>query len=511
MSIAKTLLKGSFLRIIETFVSIAVGFFLLPFMVQQLGTELYGIWILIGSITFSLYLFDFGFATAVTRYISAYIGKKEYENVNRVVSSAFVIYSLLALIIVIATVIISTVSPYFVENDKYGSTIQLLILITGLSIAIEFPFKSFAGITTGYLRYDLLSISRIFIKLLNTSLIVYVLIHSQNLVYVALTGLITATLSNVLYFLIAKYVFKELSIRKEYISKDTLKSLLNYSSWAFVIDISTLLKRHGVIYIIAAFLSPGILTLYYTSNRLVDYANQILYQATSMTTPLFSRFHANNELHELRKNIIIFSRINSLLASFTVYFFFLFGLDLIELWMGPNFDSHLASNILKICLVANIIGYITNPISSAILAIKRPRYLAIMNIIETVLRLLFIFIFLFVFKFGILGVAIGTMTSYLTRPYFMVKFLCKEIDMPMKSYYFSFIKPLMFVLLISSISYYGFYMLNLENSFLTFSLQATISIISFWLFAPFILSNEEKHIIQDLLPGKLKNVMNLYL
>ena len=62
-SLSKRFLKSSLLRTIETFLLIIIGFFMLPFMVSNLGDELYGIWIIVSSITGALYIFDLGFAS----------------------------------------------------------------------------------------------------------------------------------------------------------------------------------------------------------------------------------------------------------------------------------------------------------------------------------------------------------------------------------------------------------------------------------------------------------------
>ena len=52
-------------------VTIAIGVFMLPFMVSHLGEDLYGLWVIIGGLTASLYILDFGFAAAVARFLGS--------------------------------------------------------------------------------------------------------------------------------------------------------------------------------------------------------------------------------------------------------------------------------------------------------------------------------------------------------------------------------------------------------------------------------------------------------
>ena len=90
MSLVKRLFRGSIAQTLHIVVTIGVGLFMLPFMVSQLGESMYGIWILIGGFTATLYLFDFGFATAVTRFMARYIQQEDTRKANQVINSSLI-------------------------------------------------------------------------------------------------------------------------------------------------------------------------------------------------------------------------------------------------------------------------------------------------------------------------------------------------------------------------------------------------------------------------------------
>ena len=44
------ILKGSGFRILQTLVGIVIGLLRMPFLINTLGKELYGLWIVVGSV-----------------------------------------------------------------------------------------------------------------------------------------------------------------------------------------------------------------------------------------------------------------------------------------------------------------------------------------------------------------------------------------------------------------------------------------------------------------------------
>ncbi len=66
--------RGAVSRVLYALVTMAVGFFMMPFLVSHLGRELYGIWVTITSLVNNFYLLDFGFATGVMRSMAVGLG-----------------------------------------------------------------------------------------------------------------------------------------------------------------------------------------------------------------------------------------------------------------------------------------------------------------------------------------------------------------------------------------------------------------------------------------------------
>ena len=297
------------LRTVQTLVNIVIGIFMLPFMISHLGEELYGIWILVGGFIATLHLMDFGFASAVTRFMVRNLTEKKYQSANEVISSAFVIYLVLGLLIALVTFFIAEISHIWVTDPLNVDMVYSVILIVGLALAVEFPFKSFAGVSIAYMRYDLNALSQILVKFLSTAITVWALFEGYDLIAVAWITLGSSILSNLIFYLIASHLFNEMSVSFNKVKYSKVKELAGFSFWAFLTDVSILLQKKLDIFMIGYFIGLSMLTVYYVSLRLVEYALTLLSKATGITMPVFTENFSNNDFEKLCDNVIIFIRI----------------------------------------------------------------------------------------------------------------------------------------------------------------------------------------------------------
>ena len=513
MSLAKKLFRGSVAQTLMTLVNIGVGLFMLPFMISQLGESLYGIWILIGGFTASLYLFDFGFATAVTRFMSRFISKGDDAAANRVINSALVIYTGLSLLVLTATLSIMWISPVWVENPANVEMVQLLIFLTGLSLAISFPFKAFAGIATAYVRYDLMAWTRIAIKLIATACTIAALLSGYKLVAVALIQVGGSLASDLAVLAIARYLFKPLSLKRSFIDKSTIRSLAGYSGWAFLIDVTRLVKGKADIFIIGGLLGTGPLTIYYVGIRLVEYSQDFLSKATGMTTPVFVGYQARNDYEGLRSKTILFVRINLLLGAFAAYGLVLLGEPLIRLWMGAEFQFQQAYQVMAIMIVGRIVAFTFAPLTNVLMAIGKPRLQAYLSMIEAAISLVLIYLALAVFETGIAGAAAAmVLPLFITRTVVQPLIIQKQIGLSLLRLYRSMLTPILLLLLATVLSQNLVLRFLPVESLLTVTANATAISIIYWGLLLLCLTREEWGYIAKMLPdaitsrlSKLKN------
>lgn len=407
MSKAKLLLRGSVLQALESIVAIAVGFITLPLMLKHLGADLYGIWVLVGGFTTLLYIFDLGFASSVTRSVASTIATKNYEKTNSIVNSALVIYSGLAMLILLVVGAIAVFYQLDSQQVISRSAFQWVIMIVGLSIAIEFPFKAFAGLTSAHLRYDLVASYRIVTKLLNTGVLFYLLFNNYGLVAIAILQLATGIVSNLFFLYMARSVYRELQVAPRYISRDIMKELFHFSSWAFLIDINRMLKERIDLFFIGGFVSLAAVSIYYVPVRLVEYTLQLLYKALNLSLPILTGNSSKGEPEKFRANLILFNRINVYFVVLTFFFFLLYGKTILYYWMGASFDYDSAYLILLVLMGARLSALSSNGFNNALYAQAKHKVIAYINFMEAIVTAILLTLFLVVSNKGALGAAVA--------------------------------------------------------------------------------------------------------
>ncbi|MBA6365638.1 hypothetical protein H4J42_18010, partial [Colwellia sp. BRX8-8] len=186
------LVRGASARVLQTLINIGIGFWMLPFLITNLGSADYALWVLVGSVISSYYILDLGLTQAVTRYVAKHIYRKEYDLANNIINTALLIYSLLAVIIFIIIIFaVFYIAPTLVENAKELRTVQVLFIISGLSLGLEFPSKAFPGIINAYMRFDTIAAVRTLGNIFSAIAIYFYISTGYGVVSLAVIVLLT--------------------------------------------------------------------------------------------------------------------------------------------------------------------------------------------------------------------------------------------------------------------------------------------------------------------------------
>jgi O-antigen/teichoic acid export membrane protein len=421
--------------------AILIAFFMMPFLVHNLGDTWYGLWTIATSITGYYHLLDLGFASAVTRYIARHLANNESERANDVVTTSLVIYSVLAAVIIAVTAGISLFADAFVTSKADARILRLIILITGFDLAIEFPFKAFAGIIGANLRYDLQTYNHIFVLLLSTTLTVLLINAGYGVITLALIQLVCAQLTNVLFYLTSKRLFPELQVRAIHFQRTLIRKMFGYSIWSFLISISDQLRLRIAPVIIGLAMTAGAVTHYYVGARFVELFMQMVFRATNIMMPLFTQYHAEKNYAALREKLLFLTKINAILAFFGGGLLVILGKPFIARWMGPDYlDGY---NVLVILTAGIVFEIIITPANNVLYAIAKHRNLAVVNIIEGVVSLVLCLVL--VRHYGIAGVALGSIIPLVAgRLVALPIIVCRQVELPLGQFFIVIAKPLFF-------------------------------------------------------------------
>lgn len=489
------IMKGSVLRVATLVLNLLAMFVLLPIIIHTLGDKMYGLWVLAASLTGYYYILDFGISSSVIRFVSQAIGKEDKNRINPIISNSIAMFSIMACIAVIITIVMIYCIKFFVSTELLNLS-RTLIAIVGLEFVFTLPLRTYEGVMKAFLEFDSFSKLEIAKVVIRTVLLFVILKSGFGILALAVvnSGLNIALYLSAYVYTKIKYPF--ISFKRKFLNWKEMKKLFDFSKFIFLTTLGDILRFRIDTFIIAGFISLSSVAVYSISIKMIDYFMAIMIAVTTVVFPVFSKNEGARNFSVLRKNFIKSTRFTSLASFFIGWNLIIIGKQFIELWVGNEYtDSYIIMVILTIPYIIDLaqrMGY-------GVLQSRNKHYIyALLNGVEGIINLGLTLVL--VKKIGMIGVALGT-----SVPLFILKgiiqpfYVCKHINLNFKKY----LKSISKVWLPISMYFIVAYIISihlLTNSYISIVMFLSIETLLFILLVyKLILTEEEKRWLSKVL------------
>ena len=431
MSTASRLLKGSFFRNADLAVLLGVTFLFTPFIVRSLGDRMYGYWTLIGTLIGYYGLLDFGLTIAASRYISQALGKGDAQELNEVANTAFFLFSLIGLATLAAALASAFACPLFIKDPAEAALLRRAILVLGAATAIGFPFKVYAGIMTSHIEYDSIAYINIARTLLSNAAIYGCLSRGYGLLAVAVISFIVSVLQNAATYAVCKAHYPHIKLSFFRYDAAKVRVMFDYSWKSFVCQIGDMLRFQTDTLLIAAFLNVSLVTPFFVGARLVSGFSQLVLSSVGVMLPVFSRYEGRGDYDAIRSALLTVTTLSTLLSAFVGFSIMFYAKAFIVRWMGPGYE--VSQGIAVILCAGSILGLAQYPGVQLLYGLSKHDQLAVLNTCQAALNVALSVIFMR--RYGIYGVALGTMAETLLFTLFIQPvYICRAVDLPVRAY-----------------------------------------------------------------------------
>ncbi len=407
--------KGIILRNVSSnwiyyFISMAIGFFMMPFIVHRLGTSIYGVWVLILSVTGYTGLLDLGVKSSTIKYIAQYNAIGNYDELNRIINTTRRINRVAALLVLLICFSGAILLDRFLKiNPAHIYDFKITLLILGISSAFSFSFSVFSGIIEGHKRTDLTSIIEISTLIIQTILTVFAVLQGRGLIALGIILLIANVIRQITRYIFAIRIFPQLKIDDSLFSKRLLKKIFSYSLFMFLITLSSKIIFRTDNFVIGIVLGASPVTLYNIGLRFVEYYSTIQAFSTGVLVPFASESEAKNDTVRLKKILLNGTRYSYLLTGLIAPFLIILGKDIIALWMGKTYLPNY--NILLVLIIPYLFVPAFFIIGPLLQGIGNLKFYALTIVLEGIINLALSIIL--AKKIGLIGVALGTAIPFL--------------------------------------------------------------------------------------------------
>ena len=418
----------------------AVGLVIAPFLIQRLGDSLYGLWILMWSLTEGLGLLDLGVRFSVGRQLAAARGKADARAVSAIVSSSLAILSLVGILMFVGTLIFAAVLPHVVDIPPSAlSTARNTMILVGLGFAIHTVLSIFDAGLWALQRFDTLNMIDIPTLVLRALLTFVLIAPGSRLEIVAIVTWGTMILAGLIK---AAFCFRfdpDLRPRVSSIDYAAIRELFQYGVWMFVATAGSRIRTALAPVLISSVFSLALVTPFSITVRLIGYAITFMTAAAGVLTPIATAFDAQQMSARIQTLILEGGKFCvSLTLFFSIGLVLLSG-PFIGLWIDPRFAEYSALVTILVCGELLAMSQLVS--RSVILATARHKVLAYSTLCEGVIGLAVGG--LLMRPFGLAGFCVGlSVAAALCRGVVILAFTCRFAKIRLRDYLrIVFLKP----------------------------------------------------------------------
>lgn len=299
----KRIAKNTLLLYFRMLLMMGVTLYTSRVVLDKLGITDYGIYNVVGGIVAMLGFLNNAMSTAVQRYLSFEIGRKNDEGVNRIFNIALVAHIGIAIIVLF---VMEVAGVWYLNTymnippnrlDAANWVLQCSILTTLFTI-IQVPYNAIIISKEQMGIYAHISILEAILKLLVVYLLSIGNFDRLKLYSVLIMSITIGIL--MIYRIYCSRKFKEAQFR--YIKdRALLKQLINFAGWNMLGELAWVFTGQGVNIILNLFWGPSV----NAARGLADQVNAAVIRFVSnfqtAVNPQLIKNYANHELEEMKK------------------------------------------------------------------------------------------------------------------------------------------------------------------------------------------------------------------
>lgn len=379
------------------------------FLTRDLSVDRYAAWVLMLQIAaYSNYL-DFGLQTAVARYVAQAIERRDDEQRDRVISTAFGLLVAAGLLALCVACVIVWEMPHLFRSAPLNLIGELRwgVLLLSASAAASLPLSTFTGILIGLHRNEYPALAIGSTRLLGAAGVLVLIRYTHSLVWLALCIAGLNLLGGLVQYVISRRLVPSMRIRFPGATREVTRELLHYCAGLTAFSFGMLLVG-GLDLTIVGYFAFGATGYYAVAATVIGFMVGMSGSVYSALIAPIAVLQERKEHPRIRELVLSSSRIGSYASLALVTLVILSGRSLLTLWVGPAYAAR-ALPILEVLLWAQAIRLTGSAYSVALIATAQQNYgiaaaLAegFTNLVASVIGARF---------FGPIGVAWGTLVG----------------------------------------------------------------------------------------------------
>jgi len=389
-----------------------------PYIFHKLGYEQYGILSLVLMVLGYFAFLDFGLGDAVIKYVAHYYALKDYDKINKIVSSIFLLFMAVG---ILGGLLIYLFTRYFVIDLfkiplEYRSNALYCFYIAAFGFFLNLVFAVISKMPEAIQRFDISNIINILIGTFVNIANVAVLYLGYGLREMIIVNLIAAIFGIAIFYISVKKIIPEFRILFHFSIQD-MKEVFNFGLYTVFTKFSSIISQSINQIIVGVILGPSGVSILNIPSKLISRFQSFIYKISYAIFPMTSELSALNDVARIEKICIRLSKYIYMISSIFFIVLIAYSKSILNYWMGNDFSqkAYLPTIIISVALYIVSITMVPSLIA---IGMGKPRYNAIFSFGGTMVNILLVYPL--TKTYGITGSAISFLIGSLNSLYFII-------------------------------------------------------------------------------------------
>jgi O-antigen/teichoic acid export membrane protein len=348
-------------------VNVVMAFFLSPLLIRRLGDEAYGLWTLVFSVAEYYTLLDFGFRSAIVKYVAQHWTLGEDEELTRTLNTAFLFLALMGMGLLAATFVLAPLSPhFFVISPEMQETFVYIGLVTGAGWAASLVFMCFSSCLEAIQRFDVSNRILIASNVVRVSAVLGMLLLGYGLATVVTVAVAARIVQCVLLWRAFARHFPQVRWSARAIDRRVFGRLARFSANTVPSTIGWLLLAQGPAIVVGHFLPARFVGFYALPGRLIQSVLDFVHRLGNVTTAHAAELVARREREALVRLAVQCNRYALVIFLPAAVFLLVYGDALFHVWLTPQYSA-MSAPLLPVFVIATVAADASQFCSSSML------------------------------------------------------------------------------------------------------------------------------------------------
>ena len=355
--------------------AILSGLIVTPIVLHEIGTEAFGIWAFIGSVTLYLMVLDFGVGPSIVRFAAEARGRRAFEDTNALASVGLALYGAIGLATLPLGIAISWFVPALVsvpEDLVWPARISTFLVV--LAIAFRFPLGLFNNLLLGQQRFDLQNLANFVSTVLYAGLVALLIPHGGGLVLLGALTLATALLRLALPLAWLRSELPGLRLSRLHVTRARIRELTSFSWSNFLVHVANTVVFSTDVVVVGIVLGAEAAASTRFPARLFTLAYGLGSVGTRLLYPALAEYEGSGELDRQQRLLRIGLRgVTAATLVLALPLLFVPG-QLIEAWVGEGYGP--SSAVMALLAVVALVHQPIYLLTQFLIARARQREIA---------------------------------------------------------------------------------------------------------------------------------------